>query len=113
MCILTLNVVQHIIEKQATHDTTFTNMDVLELVYNLTLFFDMCFGTRTKKNKNYYIISYLEQQENDNIPQTFETMTVRKTTLNMKKNSLPLEMALFFYLFPHGHGVYNGKNTFQ
>jgi len=71
------------------------------------------FWNKNKKNKYYYIISYLEQQENDNIPQTFETMTVRKTTLNMKKNSLSLGMALFFYLFPHGHGAYNGKNTFQ
>ncbi len=28
MCIFTLDVIQHIIDKQATHDTTFTNMDV-------------------------------------------------------------------------------------
>jgi uncharacterized phage-associated protein len=48
MYIFTLNVVQHIIEKQDTHDTTFTNMDVPKLVYNLTLLFDMCFETRTK-----------------------------------------------------------------
>jgi hypothetical protein len=49
MCIFTPDVVQHIIDKQATHDTTFTNMDVLELVYTLTLLFDMCFETKTKK----------------------------------------------------------------
>ncbi len=35
------NVVQHIIEKQATHDATFTNMDVPEIIYNLTLLFDV------------------------------------------------------------------------
>jgi hypothetical protein len=51
MCILTLNVVQHIIDKQATHDTTFTNMDVPKLIYNLILLFDMCFEIRTKKTK--------------------------------------------------------------
>ncbi len=112
MCILTLNVVQNIINKQATHDITFTNMDVLELVYILTLLFDMCFET-TRKKKDYYIISHLEQQENDNIPQTSETMIVRKTTVNMKKDSLFLEMALFPFLFPRGHGVYNGKSHFN
>jgi hypothetical protein len=48
MCILTPNVVQHNIDKQARHDTTFTNMDVSEPIYNLTLLFDMCFETRTK-----------------------------------------------------------------
>jgi hypothetical protein len=48
MCIFTPNVVQHIIDKQATHDTTFTNMDVLEPIYNLILLFDMCFETTTK-----------------------------------------------------------------
>jgi hypothetical protein len=51
MCILTLNVVQNIINKQATHDIIFTNKDVLELVNILTLLFDMCFETRTKKKK--------------------------------------------------------------
>jgi hypothetical protein len=61
------NVVQHIIEKQATHDATFTNMDVPEIIYNLTLLFDV-FWNKNKNNRDYYIISYLEQQENDNIP---------------------------------------------
>jgi hypothetical protein len=53
MCIFTLDVVQHIIDKQATHDTTFTNMDVLEPIYNLTLLFDMC--SEITNNKEIYI----------------------------------------------------------
>jgi hypothetical protein len=59
MCIFTLDVVQHIIDKQVTHDTTFTNMDVLKPIYNLNLLFDTCFETTTKKNKDYYIVSFL------------------------------------------------------
>jgi hypothetical protein len=66
-----------------------------------------------KKNKDYYIISHLEQQENDNIPQTYEAMIVKETTLNMKKDNLSLEMAMFPFLFPHGHGVYDGKTHFN
>jgi hypothetical protein len=31
----------------------------------------------------------------------------------MKKDSLFLEMALFPFLFPHGHGDYNGKTHFN
>jgi hypothetical protein len=98
MCIFTPNVVQHIIDKQATHDTTFTNMDVSEPTYSLILLFDMCFETTTKNNKDYYIISRLKQQENDNIPQTYKTMIVKETTLTMKKDDLSLEMAcILFY----------------
>jgi hypothetical protein len=113
MCIFTPNVIQHIIDKQATHDTTFTNMDVPESTYTLTLLFDVCFEIRTNENKYYYIISHLEQQENDNIPQTYEAMTVKETTLNMKKNGFYLEMALILFLFPHGHSAYNGKTHFN
>ncbi len=71
------------------------------------------FWNKNKKKKDFYIISHLEQQENDNIPQTSETMIVRKTTLNMKKDCIFLEMALFPFLFPHGHGAYNGKTHFN
>jgi hypothetical protein len=46
-----LDVVKHIIDKQTTHETTFTNIDVLEPIYNLTLLFDMCFEiTKNKEN---------------------------------------------------------------
>jgi hypothetical protein len=58
----------------------------------------MCFETTTKNNKDYYIISHLEQWENDNIPQTYETMIVKKKTLNMKKTIFLWEWPYFLFV---------------
>jgi hypothetical protein len=41
MCILTLDMVQDVIEKHLTRNTTFTTMDILEAIYNLIFLFDM------------------------------------------------------------------------
>jgi hypothetical protein len=49
MCILTPDMVQYIIEKHVTHNTTFMTMDIPKAIYNLTFLFDMHVPKKTKK----------------------------------------------------------------
>lgn len=69
MCILTPDMVQNVIEKHTTHNTTFTTVDILEAIYNLTFLFDMHVQKITIKKKNYYIIGCVKRHGIDGKPQ--------------------------------------------
>ncbi len=55
----------------------------------------------------------MEEPKTNKEQQQYATIVVRETTLNIKKQSLSLEMALFPILFPHGHGAYDGIIAFN
>jgi len=55
----------------------------------------------------------VEEPKTNKEQQQYETIVVRETTLNIRKQSLSLEMALFPFLFPHGHGSYDGIISFN
>jgi hypothetical protein len=40
-------------------------------------------------------------------------MIVQKTTLNLTTQVISLETTLFPFLFPHGHGAYDGQISFK
>jgi hypothetical protein len=39
--------------------------------------------------------------------QYYETIIIRNVTLDTQEQGLSFEMALFPFLFPHGHGAYD------
>jgi len=47
------------------------------------------------------------QQHETNKEQQYETIVIRNAMLDMEKQGLSFEMALFPFLFPHGHGAYD------
>lgn len=87
-------------------------MDIPEPIYNLTLLFDMWIHNTSPRLRN-YIIEHVEEPKTNKEQQQYETIVIRETTLNIKKQSLSLEMALFPFLIPHGHGSYDGIISFN
>ncbi len=49
----------------------------------------------------------MQQRETNKKEQQYETIVIRNATLYMEKQGLSFEMALFPFLFPHGHGAYD------
>ncbi len=55
----------------------------------------------------------MEEPKTNKEEQQYETIVVRETTLNIKKQSLSLEMSLFPFLFSPRHGSYDGIISFN
>jgi hypothetical protein len=55
----------------------------------------------------------VEEPKTNKEEQQYETIVVRETTLNIKKQSLSLEMSLFPFLFSPRHGSYDGIISFN
>jgi hypothetical protein len=49
----------------------------------------------------------VQQCETNKKERQYETIIIRSVTLDMQKQGLSFEMALFPFLFPHGHGAYD------
>ncbi len=49
----------------------------------------------------------MQQCETNKKERQYETIIIRSVTLDMQKQGLSFEMALFPFLFPHGHGAYD------
>lgn len=49
----------------------------------------------------------MQQCETNKKERQYETIIIRNVTLDMEKQGLSFEMALFHFLFPHGHGAYD------
>ena len=56
MCILTPDVIQHIVADTGTHSMSFPTMDVPRDVYDLALLFDMRTQTQPKKHADFFTI---------------------------------------------------------
>jgi hypothetical protein len=112
ICILLTEVVKNIIDRHRTDSPAFPTMNVEDSIHNLTLLFDMRNIQGFKKNSNYYTIrNVCKRLNNEN--KLCEAITFRSNTLNSSTYYMTLEYALFPFLFPHGHGWYDSKYTFN
>jgi hypothetical protein len=111
MCILTPDVIQPIIANTDTHSMSFSNMDVPRDVYDLALLFDMRTQTQPTKHADFFTIENVHLRNGSRSDIRGEPITFRRNTLNVEMEGMTLETALFPFLFPHGHGAYDGRTT--
>jgi hypothetical protein len=111
MCILTPDVIQPIIANTGTHSMSFPNMDVPRDVYDLALLFDMRTQTQPTKHADFFTIENVYLRNGSWSDIKGEPITFRRNTLNVEMEGMTLETALFPFLFPHGHGAYDGWTT--
>ena len=111
MCILTLDVIQPIIANTGTHSMSFPNMDVPRDVYDLALLFNMRTQTHPTKHADFFTIGNVHLRNGSLSDIRGEPITFRRNTLNVEIEGMTLETTLFPFLFPHGHGAYDGRTT--
>ena len=112
MCILTPEIISHIIQPNNTPTTFFPTMSVPSAVYDLTILFDMRDTAQHNKHNDFFVIGDIHRREASENGIPSESIAFRSDTMNIEKYGLTLETALFPFLFPHGHGAYDGKTTF-
>jgi hypothetical protein len=112
MCILTPEIISNIIQSSETHTNLFPTMSVPSTVYDSTILFDMRSTAQHKKHNDFYTIGDIHRRGalEDGIPS--EPIAFRSDTMNIDGCGITLENALFPFLFPHGHGSYDGKIIF-
>ena len=113
MCILRPDVIQPIIANTDTHSMSFPTMDVPRDVYDFALLFDMRTQTQPRKHADFFIIKNVHLRNGSRSDTRGEPITFRRNILNVELEGMTLESALFPFLFPHGHGAYDGWTTFS
>ncbi len=83
-------------------------MHVINEMQNLSLLFHNFVNSQSFMNKDFFIMGILEKK----IPKkkTFHKQLItRYNGLQDNVKSITLELSLFPFLFPHGHGAHDGK----
>ena len=111
MCIITPDVIQPMIANTRTHSMSFPTMDVPRDVYDLALLFDMRTQTQPRKHADFFTIGNVHIRNGSGSDTRGEPITFRRNILNVKLVAMTLESTLFPFLFPHGHGAYDGRTT--
>ena len=105
MCILTPERISNIIQPNNTPTTSFPTISVPSAIYDLTMFFNT--RDTAQHNKHNDLIGDIHRRGASKIGILIEPIAFRSDTMNIEKYGLALETALF----PHGHGVYDGRVT--
>ena len=105
MCILTPERISNIIQPNDTPTTSFPTISVPSAIYELTMFFNT--RDTAQHNKHNDLIGDIHRRGASKIGILIEPIAFRSDTMNIEKYGLALETALF----PHGHGVYDGRVT--
>jgi hypothetical protein len=108
MCVLSSDVVDDILNKNNVSHHGFENMHVTYEMQNLSLLFHLCVNSQSFMNKFFcYHGKFGKKITKKN---TFHKQLItRYNGLLNNVTSITLELNLFLFIFPHGHGAYDGK----
>jgi hypothetical protein len=108
MCILSSYIVDEILKKHNIFNDGFESMHVDDEIQNLSLLFYLHFNSQHSINKYFFIMQNMTKQLHKN-KVCHEKLIVQSNGLQDNTKNITLEISLFPFLFPHGHGVYDGK----
>jgi hypothetical protein len=108
MCILSLDIVDEIFKKHNILNNGFESMHVDDEIQNLSLLFYLHFNSQHPINKYFFIMPNMTKQLHKN-KVCHETNIVQSSGLQDNTKNITLEVSLFPFLFPHGHGAYDDK----
>jgi hypothetical protein len=105
MCVLSLDVIIDIINKQSISNNGFESMHVIDEIQNLSLLFDMCVNSQFPINRVFFYYDYFSKR----FPKKSFYELTSYNVLQDNVANITLNLSSFPFLFSHGHGSYDGK----